>query len=284
MRRARPEKVSPIFSFVSVRTYQRYGDQMRNRLLGERAGVPGTPVWPRAGCNSPPTCDLWLSRPRRGRRLDQLRPQAGRELSPGRDLRRQDSQGRKAQRAADRAADENRAGHQSQDRQSARARRAADAAQPRRRGDRVRRKEFIRWLVAIAAAWPLTVRAQPSRKRLLAVLMSYPENDAEVRARLAATRDEMRKLGWSEGENLRVEERWAGDNLVRIEADAAELIRPNAPRSTLLWGPWCCRLPAVGGAMGRLSPSRAAVSPFETVRFHAPPRRLGVLPVSRSRR
>src|SRR5215208_5008693 len=50
------------------------------------------------------------------------------------------------------------------------------------------------------------------------------------------------------------------------------------------WGPWCCRLPAVGGAMGRSSPSRAAVSPFETVRFHAPPRRLGVLPVSRSRR
>src|SRR5215203_3594137 len=48
MRRARPEKVSPIFSFVSVRTYQRYGDQMRNRLLGERAGVPGTPVWPTA--------------------------------------------------------------------------------------------------------------------------------------------------------------------------------------------------------------------------------------------
>src|SRR5215208_5651861 len=95
--------------------------------------------------------------------------------------------------------------------------------------------KLIRGLVTEAAtgfqsrrgstAWPLTVRAQPSRKRVVAVLMPYPENDAEVRARLAATRDELRKLGWSEGENLRVEERWAGDNLARIEADAAELIR-----------------------------------------------------------
>jgi putative tryptophan/tyrosine transport system substrate-binding protein len=55
--------------------------------------------------------------------------------------------------------------------------------------------------------------------------MPYSESDAEVRARLNAARDEMRKLGWSEGENLHVEERWAGDNLARIEADATELIR-----------------------------------------------------------
>ena len=95
----------------------------------------------------------------------------------------------------------------------------------RKQGDRVRRREIVGLLGGLAAAWPLTVRAQPSRKRVVAVLMPYPDNDAEVRARLAAARDEMRKLGWSEGENLRVEERWAGDNLARIEADAAELIR-----------------------------------------------------------
>jgi len=45
-----------------------------------------------------------------------------------------------------------------------------------------------------------------------------------VQTRLAATRDELRKLGWSEGDNLRVQERWSGDDLARIEADAAELI------------------------------------------------------------
>jgi hypothetical protein len=32
--------------------------------------------------------------------------------------------------------------------------------------------------------------------------MSYPESDQEVQARVAAMRTELRKLGWSEGENL----------------------------------------------------------------------------------
>ena len=54
--------------------------------------------------------------------------------------------------------------------------------------------------------------------------MPYPESDGEVRTRLAAARDELRSLGWSEGENLVVDERWAGDDLVRLEADAAELV------------------------------------------------------------
>ncbi len=55
--------------------------------------------------------------------------------------------------------------------------------------------------------------------------MPYPESDSEVRARVAAFRNELRKLGWSEGENLRIHERWATDNLDRVRAHAAELVK-----------------------------------------------------------
>lgn len=74
-------------------------------------------------------------------------------------------------------------------------------------------------------AWPLAAGAQPlDRPRSVGVLMPYPESDSAVRARVAAFRDELRKFGWSEGENLRIHERWATDDLDRVRAHAAELV------------------------------------------------------------
>ena len=54
--------------------------------------------------------------------------------------------------------------------------------------------------------------------------MPYPESDQEVQARVAAMRSELRKLGWVEGKNLHIDERWTTDSLDRVRAHAAELV------------------------------------------------------------
>jgi ABC-type uncharacterized transport system substrate-binding protein len=45
--------------------------------------------------------------------------------------------------------------------------------------------------------------------RRVGVLMGYSENDPEGRARVAAFRDGLQKLGWTEGRNIRIDPRWA---------------------------------------------------------------------------
>jgi putative ABC transport system substrate-binding protein len=62
---------------------------------------------------------------------------------------------------------------------------------------------------------------------LVALLMPYAESDSEIQKRIATFRQELRKLGWTEGSNLRIEERWPGDDMDRARRDAAELIKLN---------------------------------------------------------
>jgi putative tryptophan/tyrosine transport system substrate-binding protein len=88
----------------------------------------------------------------------------------------------------------------------------------------VRRREFIMLLGGAAAAWPLAARAQQADKvRRIGVLMPWAESDAEAQARIAAFRDGLQKLGWSDGRNVRIEYRWAAD-ADRLRGYAAELV------------------------------------------------------------
>jgi putative tryptophan/tyrosine transport system substrate-binding protein len=74
----------------------------------------------------------------------------------------------------------------------------------------VRRREFITLISGGALAWPVDVRAQqPDRMRRIGVLMGYPESDSEAQVYIAAFRDGLQRLGWTEGRNSRIDIRWA---------------------------------------------------------------------------
>jgi putative ABC transport system substrate-binding protein len=73
----------------------------------------------------------------------------------------------------------------------------------------MRRREFIT-LLGGAAAWPLSARAQqPERLRRIGVLMAYADSDPEGQASVAAFREGLQKLGWTEDRNILIDTRWA---------------------------------------------------------------------------
>jgi putative tryptophan/tyrosine transport system substrate-binding protein len=95
----------------------------------------------------------------------------------------------------------------------------------------MRRREFITFVGSAAATWPLAARAQqPDQMRLIGVLMAYAESDPDAQSEVAAFRNELKKLGWREGNNLRIELRWGAGDANRIKTFAKELVdlRPDA--------------------------------------------------------
>ncbi len=89
----------------------------------------------------------------------------------------------------------------------------------------MRRREFISLLGGVAA-WPLNARAQQADGvRRIGVLMGYAESDREGQAFVAAFREGLQKLGWTEGRNIRIETRWAApDDAESRQRFAKELV------------------------------------------------------------
>jgi putative ABC transport system substrate-binding protein len=88
----------------------------------------------------------------------------------------------------------------------------------------MQRRAFV-GLVVGAAAWPVAARAQqPERARRLGVLYSLTEDDPESVARRAAFEQALKELGWTSGENLRIDYRWSGNDPELIRKFAAELV------------------------------------------------------------
>src|SRR5215470_14251486 len=87
----------------------------------------------------------------------------------------------------------------------------------------VRRRQFITLLGGAAAAWPVTARAQQGERRV-GVLMGYPESDAAAQAQVSALRQELRKLGWEEARNIRIDVRFPAADADKVRAVLVELM------------------------------------------------------------
>jgi len=88
----------------------------------------------------------------------------------------------------------------------------------------IRRRDFIT-LLGGAATWPLAARAQQrERTRRIGVLMGYPGSDAEAQAQVSALRQELRKLGWEEDRNIRIDVRFPAADADKVRAVLVELM------------------------------------------------------------
>src|SRR6478672_8292550 len=71
----------------------------------------------------------------------------------------------------------------------------------------------------------MATEQNPERLRPIGVHTGVPETDLDALARFAAFRQELQKLGWTEGRNMRLDYRWgSGGNQVLRRKYAAELV------------------------------------------------------------
>jgi putative ABC transport system substrate-binding protein len=88
----------------------------------------------------------------------------------------------------------------------------------------VRRRDFIKVIAGLAAAWPLSARAQqPERVRRIGVLLPATADNADFQAWVGAFLQALALLGWTIGRNVRIDTRWTGANAAEIRRQAAEL-------------------------------------------------------------
>ncbi len=89
----------------------------------------------------------------------------------------------------------------------------------------MRRREFIILLGGATFAGSLSARAQQTdRVRRIGVLMASDKSDSEALAWVAEFVQRLQELGWTDGQNLRIDHRWAGSDASRVGSYAAELV------------------------------------------------------------
>ena len=88
----------------------------------------------------------------------------------------------------------------------------------------MRRRDFIKGIIGSATAWPLAARAQQSATPVIGFLSSSSWDNDDAR-RLPPFRQGLNEAGYVEGQNVAIEYHGAENQLDRLPALAADLVR-----------------------------------------------------------
>lgn len=87
----------------------------------------------------------------------------------------------------------------------------------------MRRRQFLSVLSG-AATWPLVAPAQPTERRArVGLLMPVAIHNSNANARVAVFIQELQRRGWTEGQNLQIEQRWTAGDLSKAATELVEL-------------------------------------------------------------
>jgi putative ABC transport system substrate-binding protein len=89
----------------------------------------------------------------------------------------------------------------------------------------MKRREFIALVGGAAATWPIAARAQqPQSMKRLGVLLPSAADDPVYQSWVGEFMRGLGQLGWTEGQNVRIDYRWGGDSADALTRYAVELV------------------------------------------------------------
>ena len=93
----------------------------------------------------------------------------------------------------------------------------------------MRRREFFTIVGSSALAFAVSARAQEgNRIPKVGVIMNYAESDPEAKTRFSALREQLGKHGWTDGNNIQIEVRWAAGKADLMLTYASQFVRQPA--------------------------------------------------------